>query len=146
MVRNLANDSKILARKGFRQCLLGRRKIWQSSSRASVAKLTIYCASRLRSPKLGLGVSLKSYCQSPVSSSLATLKEREQEASLREVSAQLPVELLSKVVSAVSKLEETDTVVGVVLGYIPRKLLRQLVLWKIMVAQTRVGHLREAVV
>ena len=38
-------------------------------------------------PKLGLGVSLKSYCQSPVSSSLAPLKEREQEASLPEVSS-----------------------------------------------------------
>ena len=46
-------------------------------------------------PKLGLGFSLKSYCQSPVSSSLATLKEREQEASLPEVSSQLPVESLS---------------------------------------------------
>ena len=94
----------------------------------------------LRMPKLRLGVSLKSYCQSPVSSSLATLKEREQEASLPEVSAHLPIELLSIVVSAVNKLKETDTVVGVVLGYIPRKLLRQLVVWKIMVAQTRVGQ------
>ena len=68
-------------------------------------------------PKLGLGVSLKSYCQSPVSSILATLKEREQEAFLPEVSTQLPVELLVNIVmSAVNKLEETDTVVGVVLG------------------------------
>ena len=43
-------------------------------------------------PKSGFGVSMKSYCQSPVViSSLATLKEREQEASLPEVSSQLPV-------------------------------------------------------
>ena len=67
-------------------------------------------------PKLGLGVSLKSYCQSPVSSSLVTLKEREKDASLPEVSTQLPVELLNIVMSATNKLEETDTVVGVVLG------------------------------
>ena len=46
-------------------------------------------------PKLGSGVSLKSYCQSPVSFILATLKEHEQEASLPEVSSQLPVESLS---------------------------------------------------
>ena len=105
----------------------------------------------LRMPKLGLGVSLKSYCQSPVSSSMATLKEREQEASRPEVSTQwpevstqwpevstqwpevstqwpevstqwpevstqLPVDFLNIVVSAVNKLGETDTVVGVVLG------------------------------
>ena len=44
-------------------------------------------------PKLGLVASLKSYCQSPVSSILATLKEREQDASLPEVSNQLLDEL-----------------------------------------------------
>ena len=46
----------------------------------------------LRMPKSGLGVSMKSNCQSPVGSSLATLKEHEQEALLPEVSSQLPVE------------------------------------------------------
>ena len=44
-------------------------------------------------PKLGLVASLKSYCQSAVSSILATLKEREQEVSLPEVSNQLLDEL-----------------------------------------------------
>ena len=44
-------------------------------------------------PKLGVVVSLKSYCQSPVSSILTNLKEREQEVSLPEVSNQLLDEL-----------------------------------------------------
>ena len=44
-------------------------------------------------PKLGLVASLKSYCQSPVSSILANLKGREQEVPLPEVSKQLLDEL-----------------------------------------------------
>ena len=44
-------------------------------------------------PKLELVASLKSYCQSPVNSILASLKGHEQEVSLPKVSNQLLDEL-----------------------------------------------------